>query len=299
MLLSAYVRLLPLTLMLGLALGSCSAAPDMATESAAPQSGDLAAEEAAPDDRGGAPDSENATARRPQLIRTATIEIEVESVDDAIAQLSTLLQQQRGDILNLSQEKPHRPGRHESAALQLRVPQENLDATLEQLSEFGNITRQEITAQDVSDQLIDLGARLRNLQRAEESLLEILDRAGGMSDVLAVSQELRNVRQEIEQIDAQRTNLQNRVAYSTINLQITAIAPTTNLPSNPLGQQFSQTWQGATRSLRGFTIGLLRLLLWLLVWSPYWGIILLTVILWRKSRSKKSKAAIAPSQEST
>ncbi|MEM8637710.1 MAG: DUF4349 domain-containing protein [Cyanobacteria bacterium P01_G01_bin.54] len=287
-------RLLGFTLTLGLALASCGGPPEVMTEATSEKAAVAEADQANFGPEGGeagdapAPDAPpDAQTVKPQLIKTASLVLEVESVAEAIADLGNILKQQQGDILELSHQQPDNSGGQEFASLQVRVPQARLEATLDAFSELGQVTSETISAQDVSDQLVDLGARLRNLRKAEESLLEILDRAGSMSDVLAVSQELRSVRQEIEQIDARRSDLQNRVAYSTITVQLDALV-TTYPDRNPLGRQFGQTWQAATRSLQDFTVGFLRLLLWLLVWSPYWGGLMLLVFLVKKWRKQMS-----------
>ncbi|MGB0562882.1 MAG: DUF4349 domain-containing protein [Spirulinaceae cyanobacterium] len=305
MLRSSSPRLLGLTLTLGLALASCGGPPEM-TESASEQptavaeadQANMSPEEAAKESESGGASATDARQVKPQLIKTARLELEVESVEEAIAALGQILKQQQGDILELDHQRPQSSGGQEFASLQVRVPQANLEDTLAQFGELGQVTAETISAQDVSDQLVDLGARLRNLRQAEEALLDILDRAGSMSDVLAVSQELRSVRQEIEQIDAQRSDLENRVAYSTITIQLDALV-TTYPDRNPLGQQFGQTWRAATRSLQDFTVGFLRFLLWLLIWSPYWGGIVLLVVLAKKWRKRSAMSTSPATKEST
>lgn len=285
-------QFLSCSIAIALALASCSAAPESsygAKESA------ISIAEADQANNAITTSSDNAapgTPRvQPQLIKTATLELDVENIENAIENLTQILQRQQGDILDLNYEQSDAENAGQFASLQVRVPQRNLDTTLKKFGALGTITRQNVSAEDVSDQLVDLGARLRNLRQAEESILKILDRAGSMNDVLTVSRELRTVRQEIEQIAAQQNNLQNQVAYSTINVQLDAIAPIIS-SRDPLSEQFGETWQVATRSLQDFTVIMLRFLLWLLVWSPYWGIILLSLffsIKWRKRSNPDNK----------
>jgi len=130
------------------------------------------------------------------------------------------------------------------------------------------VQQQSRSAEDVSTQLVDYQARLRNLRRSEETVLKILDRSGNVGDVLKVAQELNTIRQSIEQISAQLSSLQNQVAYSTIDLYLeSTIAP---LPAQPSTQaQLANTWNSATQSIGKFTVDLMQLGLWLLVYSPY------------------------------
>ncbi|MDW8203147.1 MAG: DUF4349 domain-containing protein, partial [Cyanobacteriota bacterium SKYGB_h_bin112] len=151
-------------------------------------------------------------AARPQLIRRAELRLIVDSIPDTLKQISALLQKQGGDLLNSSIQQPNRPNQHRTASLTMRVPQERLDTALADLATLGSVERQVVTAEDVSTQLVDMNARLKNLRRTEETLLKIMERSGSVGDVLNVARELSNVRQTIEQLDAQLNALKNQVA---------------------------------------------------------------------------------------
>lgn len=209
---------------------------------------------------------------QPQLVKTAELALTVESVEKGIDSVKQITQQQQGDLLNLQDNTPTSDRTHHIASLQIRVPQNELEPALQALKALGTVERQAITAEDVSDQLVDYQARLRNLRKTEETLLEIMGRSGEIGDVLKVAQELSNVRNSIEQVAAQLNQLQNRVAYSTINL--TLQESLASIPPQPsANNQLQETWEQATHSLRKSTVDLLQLGIWLLVYSPYWLIL--------------------------
>lgn len=229
---------------------------------------------------------------QPQLAKRAEIFLVVESVEDSIDQASAIATAQQGDLLNLNDQVPLSATERQTATMQIRVPQAKLDPTLEQLAELGTVQRRTISAEDVSNQLIDLQARLRNLQKTEEMLLEIMERSGSIGDVLSVAQELNNVRASIEQIDAQRKSLQGRVDYSIIDIRLeAAIASTT--PQRNIGTQISGTWQQATSSVQDFSVDLLQLGLWILVYSPYLVIVALIATLGYRATHRRPAPAIA------
>lgn len=206
---------------------------------------------------------------QPQLIKTANLQITVQSIIASIDKVKAIAQQHQGDILNLRDEIPTSGNSHRAASLQIRVPQANLDTALQTLKALGSLDSQSITAEDVSTQLVDSQARLKNLRKTEETLLEIMGRSGGVSDVLKVSQELSNVRNQVEQITAQLTALQNRVAYSSVQLNL--VETTASVRSQPaVGAQINNTWGSATHSFGKLTVDLLQLGIWLMVYSPYW-----------------------------
>lgn len=216
---------------------------------------------------------ETATPRSPSLIKKASLRLELADIDEAIVAVSDILAQYQGDLLQLSDEEGERHTPRQ-VGLQVRVPEDNLEATLEALRGLGTVVSQTITAEDVTTQLVDLQARIRNLRKSEASLLEIMERSGSIADVLAVTQELSTVREAIERNDAQLKNLHNRVAYSTISLTLTSPQQSAPLATST-STSLRQTWQTATATVRGFSVGLLRLLLWLLAFSPYIGVLVL------------------------
>ncbi|QLE55861.1 DUF4349 domain-containing protein [Nostoc sp. TCL26-01] len=265
----------------GVILTSCSSVTPSANQASAPapalETANTVAQkaEAAPIPRA-----------RPQLIKKAAITLIVNSVDESIDAVSQLITKQQGDLIGLNERQPTKGNSRHTASIQLRVPQNLLEPTLEELAKLGTIEKRNITAEDVGNQLVDFQARLTNLRQTEANLQKIMDRSGSVRDVLSVAQELSNVRQSIEQIDAQIKNLQNQVAYSTITLSLEAAVSSTS-PQRAVGSQIQQTWNNSTQSLADFTISLLKLGIWLLVYSPYFLILVAggyAIYRWRRNQ---------------
>jgi hypothetical protein len=205
---------------------------------------------------------------RPQLIKKAAMTVIVNSVDKSIDTVTQIINRQQGDLIGLNEQQPTAEDSRHTASIQLRVPQNLLESTLGELAKLGTVENRNITAEDVGSQLVDFQARLTNLRKTEANLQKIMDRAGSVKDILSVAQELSNVRQSIEQIDAQLKNLQNQVAYSTITLKLEA-AVSSSSPQRGVSSQVQETWNNSTQSLGNFTVGLLKLGIWLMVYSPY------------------------------
>jgi ACT domain-containing protein len=204
----------------------------------------------------------------PQLVKKAEIGLRVNSIEQTFRAVSKIVKQQRGDLLGLQDQKPIEESARRTASMEMRVPQNSLETTLDTLAQLGTVQRRSLTAEDVTTQLVDGEARLRNLRRQESTLQKIMDRSGSIPDVLRVAQELSNVRETIEQIDAQVKSLHNQVAYSTISLSLEeGIA--SKLPDQTLGLQVEDTWDRATHSVGAFTANLLSIGIWLLAYSPY------------------------------
>lgn len=253
---------------------SCSRAPLPTNKALSPIAGDMAANQAtAPIPAPGQGESvAQATApvprNRPQLIKKAAMTVVVNSVDKSIDAVSQIIAKQQGDLIGLNERQPTTENSRHTASIQLRVPQNLLESTLEEIAKLGTVESRNITAEDIGDRLVDFQARLTNLRKTEANLQKIMDRAGSVRDVLSVAQELSQVRQSIEQIDAQLKNLQNQVAYSTITLNLEAAVSSTS-PQRGVGSQIQETWNKSTQSLGAFTVSLLKLGIWLMVYSPY------------------------------
>lgn len=293
------LRYFLLAAMLGSVVSACSSSP--LSKAHAPES--TAETVAGTDNRatdnratdGAANPAANSTdiQRQPQLVKSGTLTLTVDSVGETIEKVIAIARQQQGELLKLQDELPNRSGSRHLALLQVRVPQQNLDALLKALTQIGTVQQQTISADDVSSQLVDHQAHLRNLRKTEDTLLDIMNRSGSVADVLKVAQELSNVRQSVEQVDAQLKDLRNQVAYSvvTINLQ----QGSATIPEQPQIQiQVQETWEQATHSVGSFTVSLMKLGLWLLAYSPYWLMVGLAAMALRRWRPPYRSTPSAP-----
>jgi len=212
-------------------------------------------------------------ATRPQLIKKAELSVVVKSIDATTKSVTNIVEKQQGDILGFQNQKPPDSSVRQTASVEIRVPQERLETTLEALAKLGTVENRSLTAEDVTEQLVDSEARLRNLRKSEEMVLKIMERSGSVGDVLKASQELSNIRESIERIDAQLKSLRNQVAYSTISLTLEAAVSAQQTPEPSLGLRVQETWGKATHSVGELTLGLFGLGIWLLAYSPYFLLI--------------------------
>ena len=284
-----------LTLSSAIALPSCGApppgsvsggapAPSSKTGLASPRSAENQVVASAPQSAPGGAASKVAadTAKKPaaetpatapQLIKKAELSVVVKSIDSSTKSVTEIVKKQQGDILAFQNQKPPDSSVRQTATVQIRVPQQKLETTLDALAKLGSVENRGLTAEDVSDQLVDSEARLRNLRKSEEVVLKIMERSGSVGDVLKASQQLSTIRESIERIDAQLKSLRNQVAYSTISLTLEAAVSAQQEPQPSLGLRVQETWGQATHSVSELTLGLFALSIWLLAYSPYFLVI--------------------------
>ena len=159
----------------------------------------------------------NATSIAPQVIRTASLTIAVNNVTDTAEQIRTFVTDFEGtisseDFTNIEGEK--------NANITAKVPAAELDAFIQALGPLGTVEQSNITATDVTTQVIDLDARISTLQSSIARLKVLQAQAETVSDLVAVETELANRQAELESIQSQRDYLGEQVALSTINIYL-------------------------------------------------------------------------------
>lgn len=223
--------------------------------------------------------------RSSQLIRTATVSLEVQNMDRAVHAASGIVDGELGDIITLDYRSGSQADAAQTASMQVRVPQYRFEQAMDQLASLGKVTSRTVNAQDVSDQIVDVQARLRNLRHTEADILKIMDRYGDIEQVLRVTQELGSVREQIETLDAQLKGMQYQVAYSTITIDFSS--PAAVAPQSRATAILANAWHAALASLQGLTLALLSAGLWLVAFSPYVLVLaLLVVVTVRRSRMR-------------
>ena len=160
------------------------------------------------------------TASGPLIIRNASLSLIVRDYETGRAELERIAREVNGFIGSLAASGAR--GTAPSLHAALRVPAARLDETLAALKRLGTVQQERQSSDDVTQQSTDLDARLANARASEARLSAILkNRTGRLSDVLAVEREIARVRGEIEQMEAERKNMDGRIAYATVDIEMT------------------------------------------------------------------------------
>jgi hypothetical protein len=167
-----------------------------------------------------APSDGSITGDRIDVIRTGTFSLEVEDVDVSLTKLTGVVKSQGGYV---SGSYRYTDTSTPYLTVTFRVPAASFDAAVLALRAEGTVLSEQISTYEVTMQLVDLEARLRNMRASEAALLELMSRATTVSDVLAVQTQLTAVRSDIESYDAQRVALADQVAMTTIAVTISPI----------------------------------------------------------------------------
>jgi hypothetical protein len=133
-----------------------------------------------------------------------------------------------------------------SATLQLKVPAHRFDELTEGLEPLGRLQFVNVGAEDVSEEFVDLTARVANGRRLEDRLIELLrTRTGKLQDVLTVERELARVREEIERMEGRLRFLKASAQLSTLSVNL--YEPPPIVASHPgrsvIGEAFKTAWR--------------------------------------------------------
>jgi hypothetical protein len=162
------------------------------------------------------------------VISTASISVEVEMVQTAVNEVRSIAESLGGFGEQLSSSGG---SERQQAHMTIRVPQNQFFTALERIEGLGEVQSRNLGSEDVSEQFIELEARLRSALREEQSLLSLLERAQQVSEILTIERELSRVRSEIERLPGQLNFLERRVELATITVSL--FPPSEEIPQPP------------------------------------------------------------------
>lgn len=235
-----------------------------------------------------------------KLIRTVDLYTETEQYDDLLVNLETQITSLGGYVEYRYQYNGNPNDYYGSARrnsnLTVRIPADRLDEFISRVGEASNIINKEERVEDVTLQYVDLESHRNALQTEQERLLELLEQAETVEDLIAIESRLSQVRYELESMESQLRTLMNQVSYSTVNLSIQEVQRLTPVEEvsiwgrirQGLANTFYNMGTGFQDGFVGFVINLPYIVLWLFI-----IVILFFVcrLLWRFCKKRFAKRA--------
>lgn len=207
------------------------------------------------------------------IIKTGAIALQVGGLDPALTSANQLIIGMGGYT---SGSDRFGDGESAQASVTYRVPAARWDEALAGLRAIGEkVLTERSSTDDVTSQVVDLGARITNLQATERAFQAIMDQASGIDDILTVQAELTRVRSEIEQLAAQKLHFEGQAAFSTVTVTF-ALKPNPVLTEQQ-GFDAATEVEAASASLVSILQGLATAGIWFgIVWLPI--ILTLTIL---------------------
>jgi len=169
-------------------------------------------------------DAEAATPQQnSMLIKTGKFSLNVKDINTAIRNITDITNKLGGLVFSTD---THFWDRHESGTVVIRVPADAFDGAMASIRDVAlKVVNESVAIEDVSEQYIDLEARLNNKKAEEVSFRSLLSRSGKMEDIISVTRELNRVRGEIESMQGKLNYLRNQIALSTITVDLMTEVP--------------------------------------------------------------------------
>lgn len=260
---------LTLPVLLGLLLTACSApaAPSAANGragGAAPAAADKAPPTgASPGGAAGSPAGALATvpgstdpALDRKLVFNADLSLQVKDARSAMNEIQNLINFHHGYTADANLTGSESDGWN--AKLVLRIPTANYGTILDALRKLGEVRQQRQWAQDVTDQYIDLDARVKTLSEYEQRLRELALKANNFDDWLKLTHQINDTRIQVESLSGKLRLLSNQVEFSTINVSLIQPRPGAQPETaSPLTQRMVKAFHDSAKALADLGEGLL------------------------------------------
>ena len=146
------------------------------------------------------------------LIYTATLAMAVYQVEPGLDAVEKVARDMGGYL-----------AARQDTSITIRVPRDRFDETLARIQKLGDVTHRDIKAQDVTDEYVDLQARLKNAYAIRDKLTDLLSRAA-VKDALDIEKELGRVTEDIERMEGKLKLLRDQIAFSTVTVTFAPIA---------------------------------------------------------------------------
>lgn len=225
-----------------------------------------------------------------QIIKTAYVAMSVADVGAAASDVHALVARSQGLVSN---EDAASSGDSAYANITAQIPADGLDAFIAAVSDLGTVDSVNVTASDVTTQVVDLDARIKALQASIDRMTQLMAEAQRIEDLLAIEMQITTRQAELDSLTAQRSYLADQVAMSTVTVSLTPESDPSEVVDAPGFVQGLQSGWAAFVSLVLVAFTALGFLL------PFIGITLLiaipiVVLAVRQSRRHRRNQAAGP-----
>src|SRR5690606_31731967 len=157
-----------------------------------------------------------------KIIRNAELRLEADSPEEVQRRAAAIAESKGGFVVESQQSGGDgRTGKRDSVTMTLRIPADKFAETLdESRREAGRVVMEHITGKDVTEEFIDIDARLKAQRALETQFMEIMKQANSVEQALSVQRQLADVRGEIERVEGRKRFLENQASLSTVKLRI-------------------------------------------------------------------------------
>ena len=248
--------------------------------------------------------SEPVTSDR-KLIKNVTLSVETEQFDKLLPSIEQHVTALGGYIEEMSSfgrgneySKDYQGTKYlRYATMTVRIPRQNLEAFLQDVGEQTNVKSRSENVTDVTLQYVDLESHKKALLTEQDRLLELMEQAESVEDIIAIEGRLSEVRYQIESMEAQLRTYDNQIDYSTVYLNVDEVEHYSPSEGASTGERIRS---GFRESVEGVGLGIREGAIWFVINIPYlfiWVVLIAVVIvilrLLLKIRTKRAAKRLA------
>jgi hypothetical protein len=256
---------------------------------------------AAEDSAGGAvAEQPDAAVGEREIITTAQATVRVDDVAAAARSIGAAAEQRGGYVESMNIGEDGVVGSHgispeimpypvSGAWITVRVPADELTGSIDELAGYGTVVSSSINRQDVTEQTVDLRARIDALSASVDRLTELMGKAGSVGDLIAAESALSQRQAELESYQQQLKTLDDQVALSSLTVSLAQNTERVQADPAGFGDGLTSGWNGLMATLNGLVVALGFLLPWLAVAAVV--AVIVWAIVWARRRSRRAARA--------
>ena len=236
-----------------------------------------------------------------KLIRTFDIQIQTKEFDSVLTGLQEKVNELGGYIEQSSLDSGSSYYSHYNrySYMTVRIPSDKLDQFISNVKENANVTNISESTEDITLSYVDVESRKKALETEQGRLLELLEKAETVEDIITIESRLSEVNYQLESYTSRLRTMDNQVDYSTVHINISEVDRETKVEPKTFWEEvtdeFGDSMYGLGRGFRNFAIWFLGSSPYILLWAAIIGAaVLLLRVLGRKRRLKNTFQNIEP-----
>lgn len=227
-----------------------------------------------------------------KLIKTVDMNVETQEFDTLMTSIENQVDALGGYIESLNTyngSSYYYRGGTRNADMTIRIPKKQLDNFLNTVTDISNVIRRSDNVEDVTLAYVDLESHRDALRTEQTRLLELLEKAESIEDIITIEERLSNIRYKLESMESQLRTYDNQVDYSTVYLSIEEVEVLTPVEEETVWERISG---GFVESLQNIGNGFVEFGIWFLINIPYmvvWAVVIAVIVLIICGVTKRSK----------
>jgi hypothetical protein len=193
----------------------------------------------------------------PKIIKEGNLRFETNDLEPTYQQIIATAKKQKATIQNDVEGKDYQSVFRN---IVVRVPSQNFDLFINEISNgVAYFDRKEISSKDVTEEYIDIDARLKAKKILEERYFELLEKASKVSEMIEIETQLASIREEIDAKEGQLRYMKSRISMSTISIEFYKTVAEESGATSSFGSKFWNAIVSGFNSISSFFIGIIQL----------------------------------------